>query len=198
MSDAPEDFAALLARARHQDQDALAALVQSYESKVRLVARVLLGPALRPYLDSVDLVQSVHRSLMLGLRQDKFDISSPEKLMALALTLVRRKAARKWRHLKRQQRLNGPPGDSSNLSDLLLSLHSTEADPARTAQFNDAVTHLCDNLDATEQRMMQLHVEGQSTSEIAAELGINPIALRVRLTRLRQRLRTGGVFSDWL
>jgi hypothetical protein len=30
MSDAPEDFAALLARARRQDADALAALVQGY------------------------------------------------------------------------------------------------------------------------------------------------------------------------
>ncbi len=182
MSDAPEDFAALLARARHQDPDALAALVKGYEGKVRLVARVLLGPALRPYLDSMDVVQSVHRSLMLGLRQDKFDISSPEKLVALALTLVRRKVARKWRHLRRQQRLNGRPGDTSNLSDLLLSLKSTEADPASAAQFNDAIRHLCATLDETEQRMIELHIEGRSTAEIAADLGINPIALRAWLT----------------
>src|SRR5215475_9847353 len=100
-----EDFAALLTRARAGDQEALATLVQQYESKLRVVARVLLGPALRPYLDSLDLVQSVHRSLMLGLREDKFDISTPENLLALALTMVRRKAARQWRHLKRQKRL---------------------------------------------------------------------------------------------
>jgi RNA polymerase sigma factor (sigma-70 family) len=198
MSDAPEDFAALLARARRQDADALAALVQGYEARVRLVARVLLGPALRPYLDSVDLVQSVHRSLMAGLRGDKFDISSPEKLLALALTMVRRKVARKWRHARRQQRQGGRAGDGSDLSNLLLSLQSTEANPASTAQLNDTVRHLCANLDATEQRMMQLHVEGHSTAEIAAELGINPVALRVRLTRLRQRLRAGGLLSDWL
>jgi RNA polymerase sigma factor (sigma-70 family) len=162
------------------------------------VARVLLGPALRPYLDSVDLVQSVHRSLMAGLRGDKFDISSPEKLLALALTMVRRKVARKWRHARRQQRQGGRAGDGSDLSNLLLSLQSTEANPASTAQLNDTVRHLCANLDATEQRMMQLHVEGHSTAEIAAELGINPVALRVRLTRLRPRLRAGGLLSDWL
>ena len=49
---------------------------------------MLLGPALRPYLDSLDLVQSVHRSLLLGLRQEKYDISSPDQIIALAVTLV--------------------------------------------------------------------------------------------------------------
>ena len=64
----------------------------------RIVAHFLLSRDLRPYLDSLDLVQSVHKSLLLGLRSDKFDISNPEKLVALALTMVRRKAARHWRH----------------------------------------------------------------------------------------------------
>src|SRR5438477_12507694 len=112
MSEAGPEFVTLLAQARQGDRSALAELSQQYEAKVRMVARVLLGPALRPHLDSVDLVQSVHRSLMLGLRQDKFDISSPDKLIGLALTLVRRKVARQWRHLQRQKRLSGCPADS--------------------------------------------------------------------------------------
>src|SRR5689334_16793890 len=89
--DTADDFAALLARARRGDREALEQLARQYEPKLRLVARVLLGPALRPYLDSLDLVQSVHKSLLVGLRQDKFAINTPENLLALALTLVRRK-----------------------------------------------------------------------------------------------------------
>jgi RNA polymerase sigma-70 factor (ECF subfamily) len=198
MPEAPEPFASLLARARQEDPEALAQLVRQYESRVRLVARVLLGPALRPYLDTVDLVQSVHRTLMLGMRGDKHDISSPEKLVALALTLVRRKVARQWRRVQRQRRLGGGPADSGNLPELLLSLHSTEADPASAAQFNDALRHLCASLDAAEQRILELHLQGYRTAEIAAEMGLNPVALRVRLTRLRQRLRADGVLDDWL
>ena len=198
MSAAPEEFAALLGRARRQDPQALALLVQEYEPKIRLVARVLLGPALRPYLDSLDLVQSVHRSLMLGVRQDKYDIAGPEQLVALALTMVRRKVARQWRRARRQQRLTGGSAESSDLPQLLVSLQSTEADPAKAAQLNDAVRHLCGNLDATEQRLLELRLEGYSTAEIAGELGMNPIAVRVRMTRLRQRLRANGVFNDWL
>ena len=100
MSDAPEAWLPCWPVPGIRTRTRLAALVQSYESKVRLVARVLLGPALRPYLDSVDLVQSVHRSLMLGLRQDKFDISSPEKLMAAGPHSGPAQGG-KWRHLKR-------------------------------------------------------------------------------------------------
>jgi RNA polymerase sigma factor (sigma-70 family) len=198
MPETVDDFAALLARARQGDRPALADLAAQYESKVRLVARVLLGPALRPYLDSLDLVQSVHRSLMLGIRQDKFDISSPEKLVALALTLVRRKVARQWRHLQRQQRLGGGSGDSSNLPDLLTALGSSETDPARAAQLKDSVQHLCSGLDDSERRMLELRGQGYSTAEIAKDLGMHPIALRVRFTRLRQRLQGNGVLAEWI
>src|SRR3954447_26621985 len=100
----PTEFADLMARAGRGDEAALAELSRQYEPKVRVVARVLLGPALRPYLDSVDLVQSVHKSLMLGLRQDKFELATPENLLALALTLVRRRVPRQWRRIRRQQR----------------------------------------------------------------------------------------------
>src|SRR6516165_6904338 len=115
MSQATADFTGLLARARDGDPEALAELVRQYEPEVRIVARVLLGPALRPYLDSLDLVQSVHRSLLLGLRHGKVDVSSPERLVALATTMVRRKIARQWRRLQRQKRVD-VEGDAGSLA----------------------------------------------------------------------------------
>src|SRR5262245_34744396 len=104
MPDAPNEFAALVARARKGEQAALEQLTHQYEAKLRVVARVLLGPALRPYFDSMDLVQSVHKSVLLGLHHGKFAFADPDQLMALALTLVRRKVARQWRRVQRQKR----------------------------------------------------------------------------------------------
>ena len=198
MSTESEDFAALVARGRQGDREALAQLAQQYEPKVRLVARVLLGPALRPYLDSVDLVQSVHRSLLLGLREEHFDFANPDKLIALALTVVRRKVARHWRRLRRQQRLDGRASEGGDLAQLLTSLSSPQGDPALAAQFNDQIRHLCADLSETERRMLDLRLQGYSTAEIAGQLGLNPVALRVRLTRLRQRLQAASVLDDWL
>jgi RNA polymerase sigma-70 factor (ECF subfamily) len=192
------DFLDLLERCRSGDQEAVTVLVQQYEREVRLMARVLLGPALRPYLDSVDLVQSVHRSLLIGLHGARFQFNSPQELLALALTMVRRKVARQWRHLRRQRRLESYSNDSQGLPEVLVSLSSSSDDPARAAQFNDQVRELCRHLSEAEQTILQMRLAGYDTAEIAAHLGLSGVALRVRMTRLRQRLQQAGVLDDWL
>ena len=191
------DFQDLLERSRAGDREALSALVQQYEREVRVMARVLLGPALRPYLDSLDLVQSVHRSLLIGLHGGRFQFDSPKDLLALAITVVRRKVARQWRHLQRQKRLESS-SDSQLLPDVLISLSSSGEDPARAAQFKDQVRDLCRHLSETESTILQMRLDGYSTAEISDRLGLSNVALRVRLTRLRQRLQEAGVFDDWL
>jgi RNA polymerase sigma factor (sigma-70 family) len=191
------EFLDLLERGRNGDQEALTVLVQQYEREVRVMARVLLGPALRPHLDSLDLVQSVHRSLLVGLHGGRFEFNSPKDLVALALTMVRRKVARQWRHLQRQKRLESSSA-SQNLPDVLISLCSSGDDPARAAQFNDQVRELCQLLSEAEYTILQMRLAGYRTAEIAAHLGLSAVALRVRLTRLRQRLQDSGVLDDWL
>ena len=162
-----------------------------------MVARVLLGRALRPYLDSVDLVQSVHRSLMIALRTRDYDLENPEQLVALAITMVRRKTARHWRRMQRQKRMDGA-SDSQNLAVVMASLCDSREDPAEEAQFTDLIERLCDELDETERRMLDLRLQGYTSPEVAAELGMHAVAIRVRWTRLRKRLQERGVVADWM
>lgn len=200
MADPAADFAALLARAGEGDEAALGELVRQYEPKVRIVARVLLGPALRPYLDSADLAQSVHRSVVTGLRDRRFGLATPDDLIGLAVTILRRKAARHWRRLQRQRRLSGvqTAEGGGDLTGVLAALSCTAADPAAEAQFRDQVNHLCGHLDAAERQILDWRLEGYTPAEIADRIGVSRVALRVRLTRLRQRLQAAGVVTDWL
>jgi RNA polymerase sigma factor (sigma-70 family) len=198
MTQACQSFAELLKRTRQGDPEAALAIAREYERELLMVARVQLGPALRPYLDSIDLVQSVHRSLLIGLRQDKYDISTPGNLIALALTMVRRKVARHWRRHQRQQRLDTGRADETSHVDLLASLANSEGDPARAAQMQDAVEHLWNHLDAIEKNLVGLRMKGFSTAEAARELQLDPDVLRVRLSRLRQRLESTGIMTEWL
>jgi hypothetical protein len=46
--------------------------------------------------------------------------------------------------------------------------------------------------------MLELRLQGYTTDEIARDLGQHAIALRVRMTRLRQCLQASGVLTDWL
>jgi RNA polymerase sigma-70 factor (ECF subfamily) len=196
MADCVEDFAELLARVRAGDQAAMARLIALYEPQVRAVARVRLGAVLRAYLDSVDLLQSVHRTLIVGLRTEKFDISSPDKLIALAVTIVQRKVARHWRRAKRQSRDSLAGTAAQQLAERLLSLSSSEPDPAATVEIREQVCQLIETLDETDRKLIELRLEGQSTAEAARRLGLDADVLRVRLSRLRKKLRDGKFIRD--
>lgn len=196
-------FADLLDRAAHGDMAATGALAEQYERHVRLVARVMLGRAMRPYVDSVDLVQSVHHSVLLGIRDQRFEITDPQKLTALAVTVVRRKVARHWRRLKRQQRLSGAgPADGSDgptgADGLLAAETGSEPDPSHAMQTREQIERLCRDLSDTDRRLLELRMEDLPTAVIAERMGLSPVALRVRLTRLRQRLQDEHVAADWL
>jgi RNA polymerase sigma factor (sigma-70 family) len=192
------EFAELLSRARHGDTSAAAELARQYESEVRIMARVLLGKALRRYLDSMDVVQSVHRSLLVGLRHKKYKIERPEHLLALALTMVRRKIARQWRRHRRQQQLPTGSADSTSLASTLAALVNPADDPARAAQVNDDLHRLCAQLDDQQRQIIHLRLLGWSTVEVARQLGLDADVLRANLSRLRQRLRARGLFEEAL
>lgn len=173
-------------------------LVRQYEPEVRMVARLRLGAALRPYLDSLDLVQSVHKSLIVGLRADRYDISTPENLVALALTIVRRKVARQWRKLQRQQRLSGAGTDSHDLPHRIAALSVGDDDPAVTASIREATADVLSRLNESETRVIELRLEGYTTADIARRLNLDADVLRVKLSRLRRRLRQAGVMAEFV
>lgn len=193
-------FDELILLARAGNEPAMVQLVARYEPEVRMVARARLGAALRPYLDSIDIVQSVHRSLMVGLRAQSFDISSPNHLVALALTMVQRKVARQWRKHRRQLRCGEQSSESyaADLADLFPSLVSSDASVARTAELEEAAQRIFAELDELETKIIRLRFEGHSTADVARSLDLDPDMLRVRLSRLRKRLRDRGITEEWL
>ena len=114
MSEPENEFAALMARVRLDDNEALATLISLYEPGIRRAARVILSKALRSSLDPNDLVQSVHLQLILGVKQRKFVIDSPEHLRSLAVTLLRHRFIQLWRRHRCQARHNATLARSSH------------------------------------------------------------------------------------
>lgn len=186
----PDELSALLDRIRGGDELALLHLLQQYEGRLRTAARVLIGPDLRSQMDSLDLVQSVHRVLLPGFREGKYDISSVDHLVALARTVVRNKVIRNWRRLQREREV--VVRDEGEGID-----RSAEPDPAKLAQTKDQLRHLLEGLPESERQLIELRLEGFSTVEIARQLQLDAHALRARLSRLRQKLRAAG-HADWI
>lgn len=198
MADSTAEFSALVERVRLGDESALAELIQRYEAEVRLTARLLLGRALRPHLDTVDLVQSVYHSLLVGLREKKIEVGTPQQFLGLAVTIVRRKVARHWRRIQRQQRIEPRCDETEEVGDLLTALPTPDAGPAETVQYNDTLAHVRDRLDEKDRQLIELRLQGCSTAEVARQLGLDPDILRVRLSRLRRRLREENVLPEWV
>jgi RNA polymerase sigma-70 factor (ECF subfamily) len=196
-SQSPEDLTALVHRARDGDEAALMQLLHHYEPRLRTAAHVLLGPLLRPSVDSVDLVQSVHRVLLPGLREGKYSFSDPERLIGLALTIIRRKVARNWRQRQREPRIKTLEFETGPTGELPIPSRDPLDDPAVAVQINDAIHHLLASLSEEDRRLVELRLEGHSNVEIAALLGCEPHPLRARLSRLRRRLREQG-WGEWI
>lgn len=204
-SPAPEianEFESLLRRVRSGDATAIEMLVEQYRRAVLRAVRARLGRPMRNLLDSMDIVQSVHRSLLIGLRQDKFQFQSPDQLIALAALMVRRKVARHWRRLKHA------PGQSSAVSDrsgsstksavLSISVDQVAAgdpSPSMVLASQELLATLLSKVNEFDQQLVHLKLAGQSTSETARQLGRDPAFVRMRWSRLRQTLRESGCLS---
>lgn len=191
------DFAHLLSLAAAGDTTAQQQICERYEREVLIATRVHLGPLLRPYVDSMDIAQSVHKSLLAGLRNAKFDIRSPKNLVALACTIARRKIARKWRTHRRQSRIDSSLSAEA-LSDLLSSLRPPSGSELEERIAKERIEHLCTQMVDVERIMVTMRLAGFTTNEVAEKTGINPIAIRVRWSRLRDRLNKVGGLQDFL
>lgn len=200
MQDCTPDFRQLLDRARAGDVAALDELVREYESELMRVVKAQLGNALRPYVDSVDLVQSVHKSVLVGLRDNKLDIQTPEHLIRLAATIVRRKIARYWRRHRRQTRLENVGAnacDDQSLASLILTVSKTSVDHTMELDLNERLMRVMQKLEPVDRRVIELRLEGCSTAEAARRLELNSDVLRARLGRIRRKLELSGITADW-
>ncbi|HKB41852.1 MAG TPA: ECF-type sigma factor [Gemmataceae bacterium] len=179
-----EEFADLLARARQDEQQALAALHQALEEKLRRAAHRRLGRVLRRYLDSADIVQSTQKSLLICLCRKKYDIPNEEKLTALALRILQRKVAQKWRKVRRELNLYDRLAQDPN------SRIAAADGAAPTVENAELVHHLMKYMNETEKALVQLLLQGHTITSAARLLELTPAYARVLLSRMRARLGT--------
>lgn len=180
-------FTKLVALVQAGDDNAMAQLIEQFNAPFCRAARQLIGKTLRAHLDSVDLVQSVQVILWLGLRTGRFSVASPEHLLSLAKTLLRRKVSRYCRSVKLQL----PGSKEVSLVDTVVDHAfypaSQEPNPHQSSEFDDLVEHFLDQLGDLDRQLVKLRLQGYSTADAARQLDLDSGYLRVRLGRLRKR-----------
>jgi RNA polymerase sigma-70 factor (ECF subfamily) len=188
-------FLEFLSRVRAGDEWAAVELVRRYEPALRMEIRLRLSdPRLRRLLEPADLCQSVLKSFFVRATSGQYDLDSPEKLLALLLTMARNKVAQQAR---RQQAQRRDRRREVSLDENVPAVASAGPSPSRIAIGRELLETFRGRLTDQERRLADLRAQGFEWVEIARELGGTPQALRKRLSRAVDRVaRELGIDED--
>jgi RNA polymerase sigma-70 factor (ECF subfamily) len=172
-------FSDLMRRVRAGDEEAATAVVRHYEPVIRRVVRIRLVDAhLRRVLDSMDICQSVLGSFFVRAALGQYEVETPEQLLKLLTQMARNKLADQ----ARRQAVRD--ADDRAIADADLQLVAGPGpSPSRQVALRELLQEARRRLSADERHLLDLREQGREWSEIAAELGGTPEALRKRFAR---------------
>ncbi|MFO0949943.1 MAG: sigma-70 family RNA polymerase sigma factor [Isosphaeraceae bacterium] len=186
------DLAELISRARGGDAAAFSDIVRRFEPELRVVVRARLPRDLRPRFDSLDILQSLWKSV---LRKDGAELPRFENsrhLVGFLAGVARNKIYEQHRRrtqtqkydLSREEQLVVRRGGR----DQLREVPSPDPSPSETVQERDRLSQLLRGRSILERQVVNLRRSGLTYEEIAENLGLHEAAVRRIVDALRKRL----------
>jgi RNA polymerase sigma-70 factor (ECF subfamily) len=173
----------LLQRLNEGDLTAAEQVVRAYEPYLRIVARHSLPDRLRAKFDSDDVVQSVWVHLLHGLRRAAWEFPDKSHLLALLVTITRRRLASRFRHYRPALEREQP-----NSAALDVLPEQRQPTPPETAEAEELWQHLLGLCPATHRELLRLKRQGLGLEEIASRTGLHEGSVRRILRRLARQL----------
>jgi RNA polymerase sigma factor (sigma-70 family) len=181
----PSAFQTLITRVRAGDGQAAEELVTRYEPAIRRAARVrLVDTRLRRQLDTMDICQSVLASFFVRAALGQYELDTPDQLLRLLATMTRNKLANqahKQRAARRDHRRVEAGFDAREIA-------CQDGSPSRQVAARELLDEANRRLSPDERQLLELRDQGREWTEIAAELGGTPEALRKKLARAIERV----------
>ena len=192
-----EDFQMLLRRVRAGDAQAATDLVRRYEPAIRRAARVrLVDTRLNRLLDSMDICQSVMASFFVRAALGQYELETPEQLLKLLAMMTRNKLANQVkghrairRDFRRIEHGSGGYGDGDlSVGGGIEGLAGPDRSPSSEVATRELLEEARRRLSVEELSLLERREQGREWTEIAAELGASPEAIRKRLARAIDRV----------
>ncbi|HVS35449.1 MAG TPA: sigma-70 family RNA polymerase sigma factor [Gemmataceae bacterium] len=189
--DEEASFLELIRRVRSGDETAALDLVRRYEPAVRRIVRLQLrDPRLRRILDSMDVCQSVMASFFHRAATGQYDIDRPAQLLRLLAVMARNKLASQARASCVVRRELPADGVQEAWS-------APGQEPSCEAAWKDLLHEVRQRLSVEERGLADRRAAEQEWTEIAAEVGGSPEALRKRLARGLDRVSHQLGLDEW-
>lgn len=195
-SSSHDDFLASIDKVRDGDEEATRDLWDRYFANLVRLAAGRLPKNLRRTGDEEDIALSAFNSFIAGIRRDQFpDLSGPDNLWGLLITLTSRKVHAHLRHHTRQKRGGGavrgesvfidPSGKQRR--DGIGGVSGDLGPPDLRAELEEACSTLLDQLADDQLRQIAvMRMDGYLVDEIAKELELSKRAVERRLQLIRQ------------
>jgi RNA polymerase sigma factor (sigma-70 family) len=197
MLDAPEDFAAMMQRARSGCPEAAREIFERFNPHVQRVVRRHLARRLRRQYDSHDFLQAVWASFFL-IPAESYTFDRPADLVNFLARMAANKVIEAYRHqvltLKHdvgrelpieQLPAGGPPVFPAAVS---AEPAGREPTPSQVAIAEERWELLLRNQPPLRRRVLELIRQGHSLGEAAEQTGVHPKAIQRLLRKL-----SGGV-----
>lgn len=179
-------FQDLMQRVRAGDADAAVELVHRYEPEIRRILRVRMTDGLlRRTLDSADICQSVLANFFVHASQGEYQLEKPEDLVKLLAVMARNRLRD---HVRRQHAGRRDVRRAASGHDgAFLELADREPTPSQIVAGKELLQLVRNRLTAEERYLAEQRASGRDWVDLAAELGVEKNALRMRLRRGLER-----------
>ncbi len=179
--------AEILARYGAGDEQAAEELFSRYVGRLTLLARSRLAPTLSSRTDPEDIVMSAYRSFFIGARKGRFVLTRSGDLWRLLVSITMHKLYRQVRKHSAEMRSVAVEQSLAVATELQTPI-ARDPSPDEAIAMADELEALMSTLDTFARRVLELRLQEESHSTIAAETGRSERTVRRTLSVIRERL----------
>jgi RNA polymerase sigma-70 factor (ECF subfamily) len=181
-------FRDLLKRVRAGDPEATRKLALRYEPDIRRAAnRPLNDLRLRNLLDSMDICQAVLAEFFVRAADGQFELTEPEELLKLFVTMARNQVLDESRYYKAARRDHRR--QVADLSEHCLGGFADDSPtPSRIVSARELLEEISRRLSTEERDLLEQHTAGHEWATLAEQRGSSAAALRKKLSRALTRV----------
>jgi DNA-directed RNA polymerase specialized sigma24 family protein len=181
-------FRDLLKRARAGDPKATRKLALRYEPDIRRAAKGPLNDLhLRNLLDSMDICQEVLTEFFVRAANGQFELTEPDELLKLFVTMTRNQVLDESRHYKAARRDHRR--QVADLSEHCLGGFADDCPtPSRIVSARELLEEVSRRLSDEERGLLEQRANGQEWTILAEQRGTSAATLRKKLSRALTRV----------
>jgi RNA polymerase sigma-70 factor (ECF subfamily) len=185
MPDYPADDRDLIAAFKAGSESAARELFDRYCEKLMRLARRRIGQRMTTRVDPEDVIQSAFRTFFTRVRNDEFTFAEENDTFKLLVRLTVNKALRQIAHHRAAKRDPGKEAAQAFDSfDPLTNLTAGDPSPEAEVALLDEFERFLAQLPEFDRRVLELKLQGYTTTEIAEQVGSYDRKIRRVLERV--------------